>query len=74
MFYYIGQPCTPAFCIGLVKTESDVIVRSVETGLGRWAVVVGVISVDVYPFLAFSDLTCHVEDTWSVFWLHFAAW
>ena len=35
MFYYIGQPCIPAFCIGLVKTESDVIVRSVETGLGR---------------------------------------
>ena len=24
---------------------------------------VAVISVDTYPFLAFSDLTCHFEDT-----------
>ena len=32
---------------------------------------VAVISVDAYPFLAFSDLTCHLEDTEiSVFWLH----
>ena len=30
-----------------------------------------VISVDAYPFLAFSDLTCHLEDTGIVvFWLH----
>ena len=30
---------------------------------------VAVISVDGYPFLAFSDLTCHLEDTsfWSGF-------
>ena len=29
------------------------------------------ISVDAYPFLAFSDLTCHLEDTEIViFWLH----
>ena len=48
--------------IGLVKTESGFIVRSVETGLGRWILVVAVISVDTYPFLAFSDLTCHLED------------
>ena len=26
----------PSFPIGLVKTESDFIIRSVETGLGRW--------------------------------------
>ena len=33
--------------------------------------VVAVISVDAYPFLAFSDLTCHLEDTGiDVFWLH----
>ena len=32
MFYYIHQPCTQYFPIGLVKTESDFIVRSVETG------------------------------------------
>ena len=31
-------------------------------------------SVDVYPYLAFSDLTCHHEDTATgVFWLHCAA-
>ena len=35
---------------------------------------VDVISVDAYPFLAFSDLTCHVEDTGiDVFWLQCAA-
>ena len=26
-----------------------------------------VISVDAYPYLAFSDLTCHLEDTGKVF-------
>ena len=35
IFYYINQPHTPSFSIGLVKTKSDFIVRSVETGLGR---------------------------------------
>ena len=33
---FIDQLCTPSFPIGLVKTESGFIVRSVETGLGRW--------------------------------------
>ena len=33
-----------------------------------------VISADAYPFLAFSELTCHLEDTEiGVFWLHCAA-
>ena len=41
-----------ALHIGLVKTESDFIVRLVETTLGRWTLVVAVISVDAYPFLA----------------------
>ena len=36
----------------LVKNESD-FVRSVKTGLGRWMLVVVVISVDAYPFLTF---------------------
>ena len=73
--FYIDQLRTPSFLIGLVKTESGFIVRSVETGLGRWTLVVAVISVDAYPFLAFSDLTCHLEDTGiGVFWLHCAAW
>ena len=63
MFYYIDQLCTPSFPIGLVKTKSDFIVRPVEIGLGRWMLVVALISVDAYPFLAFPDLTCHLEDT-----------
>ena len=71
--FYIKQIRTPSFPIGLVETESGFIVRSVETGLGRWALVVAVISVDAYPFLAFSDLTCHLKDTEKgVFWLHCA--
>ena len=33
--------------------------------------VVALISVDAYPFLGFSDLTCLPEDTGiGVFWLH----
>ena len=63
MFCYIDQPCTPSFSTGLVKTESDVTVRSIETGLGRWTLVVAVISVDAYPILAFSELICHLENT-----------
>ena len=32
--------------------------------------VVAVISVNAYPFMAFSDLTCHLEDIGiGVFWL-----
>ena len=72
--FYIVQLRNP-FPIGLVKIESGFIVRSDETGLGWWTLVVVVISVDAYPFLAFSDLTCHLEDTGiGVFWLHCAAW
>ena len=73
MFYYIDQPCTPSFSIGLVKSESDFVARSAETGLGRQTLVVAVIGVDAYSFLAFSDLTCHLEDTRiGIFWLHCA--
>ena len=53
---------TPSFPIGLVKTEPASIVRSVETGLGRWMLVGAVISVDGYPFFAFCFLTCRFED------------
>ena len=74
MFYYVDQLCTPSFPIGLVKTKSDFIVRPVETGLGRSMLVVAVISVDAYPFLALSDMTCHLQGTGiGVFWLHSAA-
>ena len=73
--FYIHQLQTQSFPIELVKTESGFIVTSVETGLGRWTLAVAVISVDAYPFLAFSDLTCHLEDTGiGVFWLHCATW
>ena len=57
MFYYIDQPCTISFPIGLVKAESNFIVRSVETGLGRLMMAIAVISVDANPFLAFAELT-----------------
>ena len=70
MFYYIDQPCIPSFPIGLVKTESDFVVRSVETDLMRWMLVEAVITVDAHTFLAFSDLTCYLADTGiGVFWL-----
>ena len=59
---YIDQLRIPSFPIGLVKTESGFIVRSVETGLERRTLVVTVISLDAYPFLAFSDLTYQLED------------
>ena len=64
----------PSSPVGLVKAESDFLVRSVETDLGRGTLVLCVISVDAYPFLAFSNVTCHIEDTGiGVFWLHCAA-
>ena len=69
MFYYINQPPTPSFVFVLVKTESDCIVRSVETGLGRCMLVVAVISVDACPLMASSNLTWLLEDKGIVvFW------
>ena len=73
--FYIDQLRTTSFPTGLVKTQSGFIVGSVETGLGIWTLVLAVINVDAYPFLAFSDLTCNLEDFGiGVFWLHCAAW
>ena len=73
--FYIYQLRSPSFPIGFVKSESGFIVRSVEAGLGRWTLVVDVIIIDAYPFLAFSDLTRHPEDRGiGVFWLHCAVW
>ena len=72
MFYYIDQPRNPSFPIPI---ESDFIVRSDETGLGRLTPVVAVISVAANPFFVFSDLICHLEDTGiDVFWLHCTTW
>ena len=71
---YIDQLRTPSLPIRISGlTESGFIVRSVDTGLGRWTLLVDVISVDAYPFFAFSDMTCHLQDTGiDVFWLHCA--
>ena len=57
MFHYINKPRTPPFPTGMVKTESDFIIRSAETNLGKWTLVVVVISIDSYYFLTFSDVT-----------------
>ena len=44
-----------------------------EMNTGSCDHLVAVISVDAYPLLAFSDLTCHLEDMGiGVFWLHCA--
>ena len=37
----------------LIKTEYGFIATSVQTGLGRWTLVLAVISVDAYPFFGF---------------------
>ena len=44
--FYIDQLHKVTFLSGLVKTESGFILRSVETGLERWMLMVAVISVD----------------------------
>ena len=56
MSYYINQLCTPSFPIVLVETE--VIVKSVETGVWRGTLVVGVVSVDAYSFGVFFGFFC----------------
>ena len=50
-FFFSGTFLHGSFYIWLVKTESDFIVKSVETDLGRWMLVVAVISFDVSCFL-----------------------
>ena len=73
MGFHINESCTPLFPIGLYKTESDFIVTSVKTGRGRGMLVVAVTIADAYPFLAFTDLTSHLEHIGIGFlWLHCA--
>ena len=57
MSYYINQLCTPSFPIVLVETE--VIVKSVETGVWRGTLVVGVVSVDAYSFVVEVPFNIH---------------
>ena len=56
MPYYIDQPQTSYFSTGLVNNRIWII-RSVETDLRRWILVEGVINIDAYLFLVFTDLT-----------------
>ena len=58
--FYLNQLSTLSFSIGLAKNESGFF-RSVETGLGWWMLVIAVISVDAFLFVAFSDLNYHLE-------------
>ena len=75
MLYGVDVLHQPSFPVGLVKTESGFIARSVETGLGISTLVVAVVSVDAYSFLAFSDIICHLEDMGiGVFGLHCNTW
>ena len=68
--FYIDQPHAPTFPIGLVNSE----IKSIgKAGLGRWMLVVAVISVDAHFFVAFSDLTYHFEDTLQ-FMIIFSTW
>ena len=62
------------FLLGWLKLNLALLLDQL-TGLRRWTLAVAVISVDAYPFLAFSDLACHLEDTGiGFFWLHCATW
>ena len=63
MIYYIDWPRTPSFLSGLVKTKSDFVFRLVKADLETLTLVLAMISVDFYPFLAFSNLNCHPKDT-----------
>ena len=42
---------------------------------GRWMLAVAEFNADAFPFSAFSDLACHLEDTWiGVLEIHCASW
>ena len=64
---YDSQLCTPSFPMWWVKTEYE------SSDQLRLMPVAPLIKVYGFPFLAFSDLNCHLENTEiGVFWLHFA--
>ena len=79
VFYYIDQPDILSSPVGIAETESDISARSVETGSGRWILVVAVISVGAcffyFYFILFYFLDFFSQDTGiGVFWLHCTAW
>ena len=47
--------------VDVLLHQNLIFFRSVETGLGRWILVVAVISVYPCHFLVFSDLTCYLK-------------
>ena len=62
MFYCIDQPCTHLFLLGCLKLNLFLLLDQLTNA-----------DVGAYLFLAFSDLTCHLEDTGiGVFWLRFS--
>ena len=67
--FYIGRLRIPSFPIGLLKTESGFIVRSVKTRLGRWTLVVVVMSVDAYPFFGFRRADLSNWGYWNRYFL-----
>ena len=67
----IGHPSSDGVTIKILYGVDGVDVAPHLFLLGWLTLVVAVITVDAYPFLAFSDLTCLLEDTGiDVFWLH----
>ena len=74
--FYIDQLCTPSFPIllGWLKLNLALLLDHLRLAREMNACGSCVISVDTYPCLDFSDLTCHLEDTGiGAFWLHCAA-
>ena len=71
--FYIGKPRTLSFPIRLVKTEFCFIVRWVETGLGRWMLVVVLIHVGAFPFSGFLRPDLSPWRYGNVFRLHCAS-
>ena len=61
MFYYIDHPWTPSFTIGLVESESELLISwDCMREMNRCCCDS---SEQFWCFLAFSDLTCHLQDT-----------
>ena len=51
------------FLLGWLKLNLILLLDQLRLVQGNQLLIVAVISVDAYPFLRFSDLTCNVEDT-----------
>ena len=75
LYFWLHHPALHSIYSYWVEKNLICIIRSVETKLRRWTLVVVVINVDDYPFPEFSDVIYRVLDTKiDVFWLHCAIW